>query len=448
MCAGMDETVRNGVPIKYKSLTPLVSCYLYDSQCLRRGRWSLITFIFAITAFTLMLVAESQCNFIKYVSTGGTSKPIVREFGIWHYRSVNDIVSSDGNFVVESCHRYPDSTEFDVAWNAARAFSIIVFIFAIIAIIVKCTSACLFTPDDRYRSGSSGIVTPLYLLLGILQGGLTFLLLDSNACNDNTMAQVEGVTFEDQCSLSAGAKLSISAMVFWLAAGVTSFLEGKAWQSECEERRLASSSVLPEVDSQATKPLLANHGFLKRASSSTSSQNKRGVSQVEGSMHSNEESQATDLTEPLSPSADYGFLRRASSLLLSRNREREVPDGSPVPSEAESQTQAADLTEPSANYGFLRRASSNVPSRNREGAISNVNSVVSETEPQVTDQTEPLVPTANYGFLRRASSGVPSRNREGTISDMGSVISESEALMTDRTEPLAPSASHGFLAEI
>jgi len=224
------------------------------------------------------------------------------------------------------------------------------------------------------------------------------LFLDSKACNNNAMSQVKGFAFEEQCSMSAGAKLSISASVFWLVAGVTSYLEGKAWQSEREER----DSPLSEAEaSQTTKPS-ANYGFLKRASDSAPSGAKRGMLGDGGSMHSIAESQATDLTEPLEPvslSANYGFLKRASSLLLSRNRASLVPDGDSVLSEAEAQE--ANQAQRSANYGFLQRASSSAPSRGREEATSDVGSTPSETEPQTTDLTEPLVPKPNYGFLEQ-----------------------------------------------
>ena len=243
--------------------------------------------------------------------------------------------------------------------------------------------------------GGAPNIGPRYLgscpnILGILQGGLTFLLLDSNACHGNTMAQVRGVTFEEQCTMSAGAKLSISATVFWLVAGITSYLEGKAWQSECEERNLPEGSLLSEAESsQANKPL-ANYGFLKRLSGDG------------GSMHSIAESQATDLMEPLEPSAqsaDYGFLRRASSVLFSRNRGRVVPDGDSVLSEAEAQ--GANQSQYSANYGFLQRASSSAPSRGGDGATSDVGTVSCEAESQAADLTEHLAPKSNFGFLEQ-----------------------------------------------
>ena len=76
----------------------------------------------------------------------------------------------------------------------------------------------------------------MYLLTSITQG-LTLLLLSSNACNSNVLTGLGGpslsnVSFEDTCSISTGAKLVISATVFWFSAAVASFFAHRAEKAE------------------------------------------------------------------------------------------------------------------------------------------------------------------------------------------------------------------------
>ena len=68
--------------------------------------------------------------------------------------------------------------------------------------------------------------------------GLTLLMLGSSACSSGVLLQLpinfEGlnVTCAETCSMSTGAKLNISAMSFWFAAAVASFLAHKQEKEE------------------------------------------------------------------------------------------------------------------------------------------------------------------------------------------------------------------------
>lgn len=67
--------------------------------------------------------------------------------------------------------------------------------------------------------------------------GLTLLLLNSNVCKDNwDSGKLEGmgITLPETCSIDTGAKMAISAMVFFFAAGVASFLAHGAKKRETE----------------------------------------------------------------------------------------------------------------------------------------------------------------------------------------------------------------------
>lgn len=205
--------------------------------------WSMATAIFGLTAFILMWLASARCDFIKFVSTGGSSEPVVREFGIWYFQFFSYVVSTDGRFIVETCNSYPAGTDYDSAWKAARVFSSLTAIFAITILVVRSFQACSSDPTKRYRAN---VVGPLYLLTALFQG-LTLLLLSSNACKNNELVEMAGIEFEETCGLARGANLSISAMVFWLAAAVSSFQEHKAF-SEVSEQLLRTGAQPPTLN--------------------------------------------------------------------------------------------------------------------------------------------------------------------------------------------------------
>ena len=171
--------------------------------------------------------------FLKFTSTAfGTSRPITVEFGIWYYESLAAISTTDGNYIVEYCQAYPDTVEIDASWKAARAFSVLVFIFSCIIVGTLLYESC-FPAGAGHSLGRC--MPPLYLLVAIFQG-LTLLFLDSAACKANPLLDGLGsFIFQDACTISTGAKCFISATVFWAAAAVSSYIEQKAREEELVE---------------------------------------------------------------------------------------------------------------------------------------------------------------------------------------------------------------------
>jgi hypothetical protein len=171
--------------------------------------------------------------FLKFTSTAfGTSSPLTVDFGLWYHDSLAAITATDGTtYLVEYCKKYPASVEIDVSWKAARAFSVLVFIFSWIII-----GTLLFTSCFPARAGYSlgRCMPPLYLLMAIFQG-LTFLFLNSTVCKAETnplLNEVGSFIWQDTCAISTGAKCFISATVFWVAASVSSFKEQKVLEEE------------------------------------------------------------------------------------------------------------------------------------------------------------------------------------------------------------------------
>lgn len=206
----------------------------------------------AITAFVLMWIGSMQCNFIAFTDTSGTSEPITLEYGIWFYRSWSLVASNDGTYIVESCHQYPDWVEIDGSWKAAMAFSVITTVLGILVFIVSVISACTTgtgnNPDNK--PVTFGWMAPCYLLTAICQG-LTLLLLNSNACRNNDLKPdlPDTVSFPDTCSIARGAKLTISATSFWLAAAFASFMAVRA------ARREAAKAMAAGEEASLTEPL-------------------------------------------------------------------------------------------------------------------------------------------------------------------------------------------------
>lgn len=80
-----------------------------------------------------------SCNFVQFTDISGTSEPISREFGIWQYQYWSVVFTVDADYIVKSCHGYnEEDIVFDASWKAAKAFSIMTFIFATGILVAYC----------------------------------------------------------------------------------------------------------------------------------------------------------------------------------------------------------------------------------------------------------------------------------------------------------------------
>merc|ERR1712127_572714 len=107
-------------------------------------------------------------------------------------------------------------------------------------LVASCIAGCASATESGKGFGATyGWVAPRYLLTALCQG-LTLLFLSSSACNSGVIeevlpAQSIGWDIAANCSMSTGAKLSISSMSFWFASAVTGFLAHKAEKAEMNE---------------------------------------------------------------------------------------------------------------------------------------------------------------------------------------------------------------------
>lgn len=195
-------------------------------------KYGLLTSIFSITGVVLLFVGSLNCNYVKFTDTSGTSEPVSLQYGIWNFLYWSIVRSIDGVFAFESCHYYGDLIEMDASWKAARAFSVLAFIFGILVIITSCITMCDNDPAKITPSWQA----PLYLLTACFTG-LTLLFLNSNGCHNNTAVKLQdmvlsNVIFPATCSMATGAKMAISSTVFFGVAAVTSFCGVKATKAE------------------------------------------------------------------------------------------------------------------------------------------------------------------------------------------------------------------------
>ena len=125
-------------------------------------------------------------------------------------------------------------------------------------LVCMCVNGCCFFPDNEYAL-THRWEAPMYLLITICQG--LVLLLLANACDSRVLTGLGGpnlnnVTFEETCQMATtGAKLVVSATVFWFCAAVTSFLANKAERAEMAgEDEVAKPDQVVAAEEGESKP--------------------------------------------------------------------------------------------------------------------------------------------------------------------------------------------------
>lgn len=217
--------------------------------------YSIITSVFAATAFLLSWAAGLECKFVSFATTSGFVEPVKVQFGIWSYQFWTVATSTGGSVIFETCHRYPPDFVVDGNLKAARAFSTLAFIFGGVFLFSNLLSSCVSPLRNTPK-----LEAPAFLVACIFQG-LTFLLLHSSLCTDNALiAKLEGdvaslgnsgVEFPETCSVSTGARCTIAAIVFWFMAALTSSMGVVA------ERKGEKGVGGIDEPTAATDPLLA-----------------------------------------------------------------------------------------------------------------------------------------------------------------------------------------------
>lgn len=171
---------------------------------------------FTTTAWILSMCANQFCNFayreitfedsnLPFNETLAIFPPANTTISPWSYQGVG---LSSG-----ICFRYPSYFGTDSAFDAARAFTILVAIFGFVSMIRIWFGACI------PMGTASWSCTGYQLLLCCLFEGLCFLIFNSNICADGET--ISGEKFQVNCRIDRGARVGIAAVVFWLVSAIS-----------------------------------------------------------------------------------------------------------------------------------------------------------------------------------------------------------------------------------
>jgi hypothetical protein len=196
----------------------------------------------AFGAFVITLFGATYCDFLTFTSNEtvtiqGVTDTVTLEFGVWYYRGWSYVIGSEGEvYVFETCWNYPEETVYDANWKSAKAFNTMALIIGGMVVFVTMFAACSAPSKKIFQiAGMSNMVCCLFT-------GLSLLLLNSNACNNNLNVEtfelafpVLNLTFPDTCTMGVGAKTTISATVLWFVAAIAACMSGPNPQGEAAD---------------------------------------------------------------------------------------------------------------------------------------------------------------------------------------------------------------------
>lgn len=166
-----------------------------------------------------LLGAFVRCDFVSFpahfyaISRSGRfeKEEISLNFGIFYYQTWSVSATVDGIEMHEYCHEYPKSMTIDGAWKACRFAAFAAAILGPLFLVVN----LLWMRQNVLLGWEGGE----YALVAILQG-LTLLFLSGSACKNNDIVQglAPILDIQDNCSLSTGGILVISAIALWSLA--------------------------------------------------------------------------------------------------------------------------------------------------------------------------------------------------------------------------------------
>ena len=220
----------------------------------------------AFSAFVITLFGATYCDFLTFTSNEtvtiqGVADTVTLEFGIWFYRGWSYLIGSEGEvYVFETCWNYPEGTVYDTNWKSAKAFNTMALIIGGVVSCVTLFAACSAPSKKIFQiAGMSNMVCCLFT-------GLSLLLLNSNACNNNLNVEafklafpLVKLTFPDTCTVGVGAKTTISGTVLWFVAAIAACMSGPNPRGEAAED-LVKEDLVPvdgeEVPEQAAEDLV------------------------------------------------------------------------------------------------------------------------------------------------------------------------------------------------
>lgn len=179
--------------------------------------------VLAAAAFIVTLFGGVYCKFVSFSpDVEGVDDSLTLNFGIWYYQGWAIVESpTQGTLLMQTCFRYPEGTVFDAKWKCAKAFSTMALIIGGVLAFWSLLAGCFYPSKAMYRAAAM-----IYMLCSLFTG-LSLLLLDSNACLNNSLmsglqnlSALADVAFPASCSMGVGAKCTIAATVMWFVAAL------------------------------------------------------------------------------------------------------------------------------------------------------------------------------------------------------------------------------------
>mmetsp|Transcript_18548 Transcript_18548/g.28035 ORF Transcript_18548/g.28035 Transcript_18548/m.28035 type:complete len:235 (-) Transcript_18548:205-909(-) len=185
--------------------------------------------VFLTVACSLSILGTSLCDFARFPREVGLDILMPRniEIGFWGRSGYTYWRNYEGIWQVGVCYAYTEkNTEvFDSAFTAARVFSILTPIFALVTSLILCSAG--------YQPRMMKLLC-IPLLLTTLFSGLTLLIFSSAVCDTNNWAWPE--YFKRQsCELGSGGIVVIVNTILFFLSTVMLFFMARALESSSEE---------------------------------------------------------------------------------------------------------------------------------------------------------------------------------------------------------------------
>eukprot|EP00978_Attheya_sp_CCMP212_P008459 scaffold19863_cov52-Attheya_sp.AAC.5 len=193
---------------------------------------SLISVMFAASAFICSTASSYTCSFVRLsvlVGESGSTLGFMTR-GIWGGQVTP----------LRTCSKYSGDV-IDALTRTSRAFSVLVTIFGAMCMLMV---FMLYAAPPRLIRASMISMGNACMFCCLFQG-LTLCLIPSDLCKGASI--VTGTTAS--CELDIGAKLSISAVVFWFFAGSSM----APTPGEMEMVREEQEKLIAEVDAAKTE---------------------------------------------------------------------------------------------------------------------------------------------------------------------------------------------------
>lgn len=192
-------------------------------------------FVPAMLATVAVICGTAGTMYCETVQFPQQNSDAILLAGVWSYRTRAYVQVNDQVWVFNTCqgYNYLDRElgfdyEVDSKTRTVMAFSILALIFGGLSVFLAYLAPC--ARGGGRLEGVWKKMGNLFLLTSLFQG-LTLLMQSSSLCLDNPALQIMESTspniretFGDECEWGAGYRLIITAVVFWILAGASTYM--------------------------------------------------------------------------------------------------------------------------------------------------------------------------------------------------------------------------------